>query len=153
MLIDNISTFNPNLKIEKEWEETKKQCAQVSEKQLTWVLEGNIFLFYKVLGVSSQDLWPLTWCNFQVPTFISHHHHHIDCWDVMLICTSYTIISNNIERGCQHWALEEQPPNKIMSFQEFWSFEPKFQQHMIYIHTNKILKLSDKGGWQKLMGR
>jgi hypothetical protein len=56
MLIDNISTFNPNLKIEKEREETKKQCAQVSEKQLTWVLEGNIFLFYKVLGVSSQDL-------------------------------------------------------------------------------------------------
>lgn len=47
MLIDNISTFNPNLKIEKEWEETKKQCAQVSEKQLTWVLEGNIFLFTK----------------------------------------------------------------------------------------------------------
>jgi hypothetical protein len=56
MLIDNKSTFNLNLKIEKEWEETKKQCAQVNENQLTWVLEGNNFLFYKVLGISSYDL-------------------------------------------------------------------------------------------------
>jgi hypothetical protein len=56
MFIDNRLTFNLNLKIEKEWEEKKRQCAQVSKKQLTWVLEGNIFLFYKVLGVSSQDL-------------------------------------------------------------------------------------------------
>jgi hypothetical protein len=56
MLTDNKSTFNLNLKIEKEWEETKKQCAQVSENQLTRVLEGNNFLFYKILRISGYDL-------------------------------------------------------------------------------------------------
>jgi hypothetical protein len=55
MLTNNKSTFNPNLKIEKEWKEMRKQCAQVNENQLTWVLEGNIFYFTK-----SYEFWVRT---------------------------------------------------------------------------------------------